>query len=140
MSNIFQEEIVRLHRFLEAWLKGEVPKGDGRPERLAKALSNDFLVIHPNGTRGSKADVVGAFASAYGSKPPEYALEIGHIETRMIADELCLATYEERHRGEPGRARIATAILQQRSMEEGIEWLLLHETPAPHLETTQSST
>lgn len=132
-SDPFADEIRALHRFLDAWLKGRVERGDGEPARLVDVLADDFVVIHPNGIRGDKAAAVGGFARAYGEKPPDYALEIGRIDTRMLGPDLCLAIYEERHSGEPGRARIASAVLRQRS-GGGIEWLQLQETLAPHLD------
>lgn len=133
-EDLYRKEVLELHQFLNDWLKGEVPKGSGRPERFAQALAEDLCVIHPSGKRGTKADAVRAFSAAYGEKPPGYALEIGRVETRMIGEGLCLATYEERHRGEPGRARVATALLRSRADGRGIEWLFLQETLAPHLE------
>ncbi len=134
MNDLFRDEVLALHQYLESWLKGEAPKGDGTPQRLAEALVEDFVVIHPNGRRGTKADAVRAFAAAYGEKPEAYALDISRVETRMIGEGVCLATYEERHRGEPGRARIATAVLRRRSTGKGVEWLFLQETAAPHLD------
>lgn len=133
MSDPFADEIRALHRFLDAWLKGQVDRGDGEPVRLAQVLADDFQVIHPNGARGDKQAAVSGFVRAYGEKPPSYALEIGRIDTRMLGPDLCLATYEERHRGEHGRARIASAVLRRRP-QGGIEWLQLQETPAPHLD------
>ncbi len=133
MSDPFVAEIHELHRFLDAWLKGGIERGNGAPARLADALADDFEVIHPDGGIGDKAAVVGAFAAAWGEKPPSYALEVDSVKTRPLAPDLCLATYVERHRGEPGRTRIACALL--RRLEDGrIGWLHLQETPAPHLE------
>jgi hypothetical protein len=130
----FREEVLALHAFLNAWLRGEVPDGDAGPERLARALADDFVIVHPSGNRSTKTAVVRGFASAYGEKPSGYAIRIDQIETRMLTDGLCLATFEEWHEGEPGRARIATAVLRDRSGGAGIEWLFLQETLAPHLE------
>ncbi len=135
MTDDFYDEVLNLHRFLEDWLTGRVANGGRGPERLAQALSDDFRVIHPDGSRGGKPDVVRAFASAHGSKPAGYALEIGAVETRLIGEDICRATYKERHRGEAGRARVSTAILKRRPGSRNIEWIFLQETPAPHLET-----
>jgi len=129
-----REEVLALHRFLDAWLKGKAPKGGGGPDRLADALSDDFVVIHPSGTRATKSDVVAAFAAAHGSKPNTYALRVGGIETRRLCEHICLAIYEEWHEGEPGRARLSSAILRRRAAGRGLEWCQLQETPAPHLE------
>ena len=133
MRDPFAAEIIDLHRFLEAWLKGRTDRGNGKPERLAGALVDDFRVIHPDGSRGDKAAVVASFADAFGEKPAEYALEIDRIETRRLAPDLSLATYVERHRGEPGRARVVSALLRRRA-DGRFEWLHLHETPAPRLD------
>ncbi len=135
MPDPFAAEILDLHRFLDAWLKGRVDRGDGEPARLAGALVDDFRVIHPDGSCGDKAAVIASFAGAYGEKPPDYALEIDQIETRRPAPDLGLATYIERHRGEPGRARIVSALLRRRA-DGRFEWLHLQETPAPHLDRT----
>ena len=133
MSDPFATEILDLHRYLDAWLKGRAERGKGDPARLAGVLADDFRVIHPDGSRGDKAAAVGSFAAAWGEKPPAYALEIDRVETRRLAPGLCLATYVERHRGEPGRARVVSAILRRRA-DGKIEWLHLQETPAPQLD------
>lgn len=130
----FIDEVLALHRFLDDWLKARTPHGNGEPARLAQALADDFEIIHPDGSRGDRASSVAAFARAYGEKPPAYALEIDRVKTRVFGTDLCLATYVERHRGEPDRARIATALLRRRA-DGAIEWLFLQETPAPHLDT-----
>lgn len=135
-EDTFRQEVLDLHRYLEVWLKGEVSRGDGHPDRLAGALSEDFCVVHPDGSRGSKQDVVRAFASSHGEKPSGYGLEISDVETRMIAEDICLVFYAERHRGEPGRARISTAILKRETKGGDIKWLFLQERLAPHLEAS----
>lgn len=132
MSNIFHSEVVELHEFLNDWLKGMAPKGGGRPERLIKALAEDFIVIHPDGSRDGKANVVESFASAYGKKPAEYALQLANIESRIIGKDIGIVTYEESHRGESERARVSAGVLRRRMEDSGIEWLFLIETPVPN--------
>ena len=131
----FVTEVLELHEYLENWLKGEVPDRERGPERLAAALAEDFFVIHPTGTRERKADVVRNFASAYGEKSADYALEISDVSVRVLGDGMCLATYRESHRDDPGRTRLSSALLRRRSDRKSIEWLFLQETfvsdPAP---------
>lgn len=129
----FTTEVLALHRFLDAWLKGEIDRGDDVPARLAEALADDFKIIHPDGTRGDRNSAIEGFAGAFGEKPPEYALLISDIEVRDLAPGLCLATYVERHRGELRRAR-STSVLLRRRDDGKIEWLRLQETPAPKLD------
>lgn len=130
----FRDEVLDLHRFLDDWLKGEVDRDENGPDRLARALTDDFVVIHPDGSRSGRAGVLAAFDTAYASKPAVYALQVGRIDTRLVGDGLCLASYEEWHRGEPGRARVSTAVLRAEPGRDQIDWLFLQETPAPWLE------
>jgi hypothetical protein len=130
----FAREVYELHDYLSAWLKGEVPRNDSKPERLAHVLADDFIVVHPNGRHSSKAEAVQGFGSAWREKPASYALRVADVETRLIGDGICLATYKEWHQGEPGRGRVAAAVLRRRAGGDGIEWLFLQETLAPHVE------
>lgn len=129
MSTEFATEVIELHRYLEHWLKGETPRGDGVPKRLLDALAEDFEVIHPNGSFGRKADVLDAFARSYGEKPSDYTLTVSEVKTRRLTNAFCLATYREDHGGETGRARVSTALLRHRPDGKGIEWVFLQETP-----------
>lgn len=133
MTDPFAAEVLDLHQYLDAWLKGRIERGNGEPARFAAALADDFRVIHPDGTFGDRNAVLASFAGAWGEKPPAYALEVEPLETRRLAPDLGLVTYIERHRGEPGRARIVCALLR-RYYDGRIEWLHLQETPAPHLD------
>lgn len=129
MKKVFHEEVLDLHRFLEDWLKGNVPRGNGKPERLAKALAEDFMVIHPTGSRGSRSDVLKSFAASYGEKPAGYALEVSDISVRLLGNDLALVTYVETHRGESGRERVSTVLMRWRGKDQPILWLFLQETP-----------
>ena len=130
----FRDEVLALHEYLSAWLTGRIPQGGGRPARLERALADDFVVIHPNGSISSKTDAVDSFAAAWNEKPASYALRVDQIRTRMVGADHCLVTYDEWHDGEPGRARISTALLRRSRSSDGVQWLFLQETPAPHLE------
>ncbi len=124
----FFAEVLDFHRGLERWLKGDVPNRDIAFARLAAALAEDFVVVHPNGRRDGKAGVLRSFASAFGEKPKRYRLEIRDVSLRRYEGGLCLATYVESHGGEAGRTRVSTALLRQRSAGGPVEWLSLQET------------
>jgi len=123
----YLQEVFDLHGYLEDWLKGNVADHARGPTRLDRCLAGDFVVIHPDGRREDKADVLRSFAAAYGAKPRTYALEITEPSIRPLHHGLFLATYREAHRGEPGRARISSALLR-RSANRTVEWLFLQET------------
>lgn len=127
-GTVFVKEIRTLHRYLERWMKGEITDSGRGPRRLAKALANDFIVIHPNGLREGKRDVIRNFASAYGKKPADYSLDIRNISLEILPGDFCLATYTESHGGEAGRTRLSSALLHYRSNLNDVEWLFLQET------------
>mgnify|MGYP002623134657 FL=1 len=121
----FAREVLELHRFLEQWLKGEVPPGD-TIARLENALDEDFQVVHPDGSRAGKREVVDNFRRAYGTKGASYRLEISGLVTRPLAGHCHLATYREDHLSEPGRSRISSAVLCNR--DDRTSWIFLQET------------
>lgn len=127
----YHQEVLDLHVYLTLWLTGEIPNGDGTPARLKYVLADDFFVIHPNGQSGSKADAIESFGKAWGEKPQSYAIRIENVQTRPLGDDYCLATYKESHVGEPGRERIATAVLERELTSGAIKWRFLQETPLP---------
>lgn len=127
-ETIFIKEIRTLHNYLERWMKGEVIDQRRGPTRLAKALANDFMVVHPNGTHETKKNVIRNFASAYGEKPSDYTLNIRDISVEILPGGYCLATYKESHGGEAGRTRLSCALLHNRSVQKDVEWLFLQET------------
>ncbi|MBT8099133.1 MAG: glutathione S-transferase C-terminal domain-containing protein [Gammaproteobacteria bacterium] len=128
LKDRFLQEVLDLHRYLEDWMKGRIATEDSKPTRLADALAEDFIVIHPSGQQENKAEVIDNFAAAYGQKPKDYALEIRDVCVRRLEDGLCLVNYLESHRGESGRTRCSSALLRQRPGDRTIEWLFLQET------------
>ncbi len=130
-SEAFRREVLDLHAFLEGWLKGSVKDNGAGPWRLREALAEDFTVVHPSGVREDKPGVVQNFAAAYATRPDGYALQISDLSLRPLGSRMYLASYRESHRGEPGRARISTALLRQVPDGERIEWVFLQETVLP---------
>ncbi len=124
----FAAEVHALHRYLEGWLKGDVPESRGGPVRLVTALARAFRVVHPDGRCEDRAAVIRNFALAYASKPPDYRLVIADVRVRPIEHRSCIVTYTETHHGACTRPRISSAVLRQRPHGRAIEWLFLQET------------
>lgn len=125
MHDPFVTEVFDLHRFLEAWLTGHVAEDIGL-RRLERALVEEFRIVHPDGSRLGKAEVIERFAKARAGKPASYSLLISDLEARSLGGRHCLITYRETHVGETGRDRISTALLSQQN--ELVRWLFLQET------------
>lgn len=127
-ESVFVAEIVDLHRYLSAWLKGEIISDPRGPMRLQRALADDFKMIQPNGTRQGKEDVMRNFMSAYGDKPADYSLDVEVTDFELLPGGFGFAIYNEFHSGEAGRARRCSALLRQRASQNDVEWLYLQET------------
>lgn len=129
----FIDEVIDLHEFLQAWLKGETDNETPGLARLNKALYEHFTVVHPTGLSDDKSGVLANFGSAHGARSKDYQLRVDEIQPRLPGGGLSFVTYREAHieAGQPARNRLATAILQMDLNSGAITWLHLHETLLP---------
>lgn len=125
-----EDEVVELHRFFEAWYRGEIDlEGEGI-SRLSDVLSEGFHRISPEGTLGSRSEVLTAVRAAHGSKPPGFRIRTGQVQFRIGSRRVGVVTYEEWHE-EAGerRGRVSTAVFQDRAdAPHGVEWVHVQET------------
>lgn len=129
-----EDEIVELHRFFQAWLRGEIdPDGDGF-SRLGDALAVDFHRVSADGAIAGRSEVLAEVREGHGSKPPDFAIRAEGFRFRAGSRRLAVVTYEEWHEpggphAAPGAGRISTAVFQDRAdAPNGVEWVHLHET------------
>ena len=121
-------EVERLHRFLEAWLEGRIPRTEEGFADFRDALADDFVIVHPGGQRESKETVANGCWQAHGAKPAPFSIEIRNCARRYDDGRICLLTYEEWQRGAESSTRISTALFRRSRDEGGVEWVHLHET------------
>lgn len=126
-------EIVGLHDFFAAWFEGRLPDADDAFARVADALAPGFELIGPDGSRRGRDEILASIRSNHGSHAaPErsFAIRIENVESRRLAPDLALATYEEWQTidGEPN-GRFASALFRRDPDTPGeVAWLHLHET------------
>ncbi|WP_327092044.1 DUF4440 domain-containing protein [Nonomuraea sp. NBC_01738] len=119
-AGVVRAEVVRHHRVIEAWLRGEHPRerfGD-----LADPHAEDFTMITPDGTRLSRTQILAELQAAHGADP---GLRITITDVALAAEtgSLIIATYREWH---AEKGRISTVVLRKDG--EAPRWLHLHET------------
>lgn len=133
---ITRAEIVGLHDFFAAWFEGRLPDEDDAFARVADALSPGFTLIGPDGSRRGRDEILASIRSNHASHAtPErsFAIRIENVETRRLAPDLALATYEE-WQSIDGKenGRIATALFRHDpDAPRGVAWHHLQETRLP---------
>lgn len=120
------DEVIELHQFLSAWLRGETGKPGGVPLRLAHALSDDFSVIHPNGVREGKQGAIANFQAAWGSRNRDYSIVISDLKQELRQGPLQVVSYTESHMESDAARRRSTAIIDLGGQQP--LWRYLQET------------
>ncbi|MCP3904351.1 MAG: DUF4440 domain-containing protein [Planctomycetes bacterium] len=125
----WQRDVEDLHRFFEAWLRGDVPADDASFAPVEAALAPAFTFVDPGGERRSRADVIDALRAGYGARP-ELRIRIDDASLHHDAGGLTLASYLERQTdGDRVTTRISTVLFRaEASAPNGVEWLHVHET------------
>ncbi len=118
--------IVELHRVIEAWFTGALPRTPQAFAAFAEALEPDFTIVSPTGVQRDRATIVSGFEAAHGTDPG-LVIEIRGYAFVAADGELGVARYEEWKRS-PARSdsRRSMAVLRRRGSRW--RWLSLHET------------
>lgn len=130
MDEACATEVVELHRFIERWLTGVLPKTDEAFARFAAVMGEGFVIVSPAGVTTPRDELLGELRAGHGSRADDFDIRIDNLAIRRDLDPLCVVTYEEWQRSADERtARIATALFGPRAdAPNGVEWLHLHET------------
>lgn len=122
-------EIRELHEFFEDWFGGRLANDDASFSRVASALAADFELISPRGVRDDRDRILAQIRGAHG-KRSSLTISVEDLRARACHDDVCLVTYEERHRTpESVTRRISSAWFRRRAdAPRGVEWVHLHET------------
>lgn len=125
-----EDEVLELHRFFQAWYRGEIAADGEAFARVSEVLAEGFHRISPEGDLVGRSEVLTAIRGSHASRSPELVIRIERCQFRAGGRGLGVVTYEEWHEeGDESRGRIATAILQDRAdAPQGVEWVHVHET------------
>ena len=125
-----EDEVVGLHRFFQAWYRGEIDAAGEGFSRMSDVLAEGFHLIATDGRLVGRSEILASVRRDHGSKSPEFAIRTGECHFRAGSRRMGVVTYEEWHEeGGERRGRISTAVLQDRAVApNGVEWVHVHET------------
>jgi hypothetical protein len=129
MKDRCQKEIVELHQFFQDWFTRALPASDESFARVAGVLSEDFVLIGPDGTLTEQAPLREGLRAGYGSRP-HFRIWIENYRFHWQKGQVGLATYEEWQELAGGiTTRLSTALFREKEGNpNGLEWLHVHET------------
>ncbi len=134
MENDCRTEVIDLHRFFETWFAGSVDRTQDVFARLSEALSADFEIIAPSGTRTARKDLLSSVWDAYGvHRDRSFSIRIDNLSCRPLAEGTCLATYNEWQTvAGQETGRLSSAVFcRSATGPSGVVWAHLHEVWLP---------
>jgi hypothetical protein len=125
-----EDEVVELHRFFQAWFRGEIDPDGSAFSRLSDVLAEGFHMVSADGEVVGRSEILASLRAAHGSKSSGLVIRIEDCRFRTGGGRLGVLTYQEwQQEGERSRGRIATAVFQDRGdAPNGVEWVHVHET------------
>lgn len=125
-----EDEVLELHRFFQAWYRGEIDADGEAFGRVSEVLAEGFHLVSPEGEMVARSDILAAIRRSHASKPADFVIRTERCHFRAGGRGLGVVTYEEWHEEEgKSRGRISTAVLQDRAdAPQGVEWVHVHET------------
>ena len=122
------QEVVELHDFFFAWLRGDAPAGDF--SRAEAAIGKDFRMISPDGKIDESAAVLAWIKGAHGSRPSPFTIAVLDQRTIWAGEAAVLMEYtEQQYRdGRTTRRRSTVLFLANPAAPCGVEWRHLQET------------
>jgi hypothetical protein len=143
MGGEARAEVEDIHRFFVDWFGGRCENSDAVfAKRLTRRLAPGFALIQPDGTLLERGALLGMLRHSFG-RDPELEIEIREVDSREIAADTLLVSYQEWHTRSVFSSRAAAGRLSSAVMRRdpelpgGLLWLHLHETwlvnspPAP---------
>ena len=126
-------EAADLHRFLQAWMRGEIAPTAENFARFEAAMAPDMTMVSPAGLLSGRAAVVEMVRGLHGARSPGFRIEVRAAAARPAGAGAALATYEEWQEEAGARTgRVASALMRARAdAPAGVEWALVHETWLP---------
>jgi hypothetical protein len=122
-------QIRDLHRVIEDWLGGRVPRTPAAFAAFADAHARDFTMVAPDGALLHRDELLPGFEGAYGTAP---GLRISISEVALVHADAggVVVTYEEWQDGPAGRTgRRSTVLLEpDDGAPYGLRSRHLHET------------
>lgn len=129
-------EIEALHRFIEGWLGGTLPRAADAFAPFGRAMAPSFVIVGPGGVATDRAALLAGFEAAHGAQAnisPPFAVRIEDVRLRQALGDRAMLTYEEWQEHAGGLTGRLSSVLLGRADDapRGLAWLHLHETWLP---------
>jgi len=128
---VFFDEVLKLHLFIQDWMNGSAPKTEKAFSCFSDALDTDFVIVHPTGVAEHRDGLVKSFWSAHGVQEKNFTIEIRNLSHRLTFGEFALVTYEEWQFGNATSGRVSSVLFRKPEKENIVRWVHLHETWLP---------
>ncbi len=128
-----EQEVVGLHRFFEAWFRGNFSDRERGFRRFSDVMDPGFMIVSPRGTATALPELSAGLRGAFGSWSADEKIEVRDLQLRHAHADLALLTYvEAQHARGKDTARLSTVLMRQdEGTPNGVRWLHLHETWLP---------
>lgn len=138
MGESCEAEVLGLHRFLEDWLSGLLPRTEDGFARFRKVMAEGFAIISPGGVTSGRDELCAELERAHGTLAggeKGFRIWIEDVHCRHASGAIAVVTYAEyQERSGETTGRRASALLRRKDgTPNGVEWLHLHETWLPDL-------
>ena len=125
---MYIDEVKNLHKFIQDWLTGSVPKTEEAFSCFRDALDTDFVIVHPTGVAEHCEELVKGFWSAHGVREKSFTIEIRNLNHRLTFGDFALVTYEEWQFDKTTTGRVSSVLFRKPEKENKVRWVHLHET------------
>ena len=138
MGERCEAEVLRLHRFLEDWFTGHLPRTEDAFERFKGVMAEGFAIISPGGVTSGRDELFVELERAHaGAAKPDggFRIWIEEVHLRHASGDIAVVTYAEyqERSGETTGRRSSALFRRKDGTPNGVEWLHLHETWLPDL-------
>lgn len=117
------DEVARLHRFFQAWFRGDLPSSDFSV--CEGALAPGFVMVSPSGELIERGEILAALQRHRAREPNSFSIETVGRSCQQL-NGVHMVTYEERQTGTRSTIRLSTAVLTE--ARTAFLWHRVHET------------
>lgn len=133
-----EAEVIGLHRFLEEWFTGALPRTEEAMDRIKSVIAEGFAIISPRGVATGREEMMAELERAHGGlagADKGFRIWVDDIHFRHDLGDTALVTYAEHQElaGETTGRRASALFRRKIEAPNGVEWVHLHETWLPSL-------
>jgi hypothetical protein len=129
MIQACHKEVIDFHVELEAWLRGDGPRGQAGFSRLEFALAPECKLITPGGVVNERAGLLERLFQSHGVSPDMRIRVEGFAPVWTAGDSALVRYIEWRESGGQTTGRYSAVLFRaDREAPAGVVWVYMHET------------